>query len=364
MLGDVPVIDAVVHGFDFDQSNMLNMPPGRIHEQAHVAKSSSNPKYKEFVLDRERFEKKHTADELVSTCFAESYTDIAVYHTVRRIGLMNSGEWSPWDVGREMREKAGPERVLIMAGLSDPFDFERSKDELADMVENHGVIGLKLYPLDWDARAGHLREWLFNDEDLAFPLIDYAQSLGIKSIAVHKAMGAIIRAFGVADLEAAVMTFPDMDFEIVHAGWGFMEDTVILAQRKNVWLNLEGVASLLGTAPRRFAEILGKFLHRGGSEPNAENRILWATGALAVHPLPLQQLFWDFQMPEDLMEGYGYKQITEAQKRNILAGNFARKHGLDLETTIKAIPDDEYLRMQQSDDLVAPWSGIPQPAAS
>jgi hypothetical protein len=160
------------------------------------------------------------------------------------------------------------------------------------------------------------------------------------------------------------MAFPDMDFEIVHAGWGFMEDTVILAQRKNVWLNLEGVASLLGTAPRRFAEILGKFLHRGGSEPNAENRILWATGTLAVHPLPLQQLFWDFQMPEDLMEGYGYKQITEEQKRNILAGNFARKHGLDLNKAIEAIPDDEYKQRQQSGDLAAPWTGIPQPAAS
>ena len=69
------------------------------------------------------------------------------------------------------------------------------------------------------------------------------------------------------------------------------------------------VASLLGTAPRRFAEILGKFLHRGGSEPNAENRILWATGTLAVHPLPLQQLFWDFQMPEDLMDCYGYHDV-------------------------------------------------------
>jgi hypothetical protein len=69
-------------------------------------------------------------------------------------------------------------------------------------------------------------------------------------------------------------------------------------------------------------------------------------------------------MPADLMEGYGYHEVTEEQKRNILAGNFSRKHGLDLNGMVKAIPDDDYKRRQQSGDLAAPWSGIPQLAAS
>jgi len=69
-------------------------------------------------------------------------------------------------------------------------------------------------------------------------------------------------------------------------------------------------------------------------------------------------------MPADLIEGYGYHEVTEEQKRNILAGNFARKHGLDLDSLIKAIPDDDYKRRQQAGDLAAPWSAIPQPVAS
>jgi hypothetical protein len=362
MIGDIPVIDGVVHGFDFNQANMLNMPPGRIHAQAHLAKTPRQPKYARYILEQDRYERKHTAEEMVSCCFAESQTDIAVYHTVRRIGYMNVGEWSPWDVGLEMRERAGNERVLIMAGLTDPFDTKRSIDELDEMIEQHDVIGLKLYPYDWDARRQELRQFLLNDEDVAFPLIDHVRSRGLRSISVHKAIGSIIQCFGVTDVEAAVTTFPDMQFEIVHAGWAFMEDTAILAQRRNVWLNLEGTASLLGMAPRRFAEILGKFLHKGGGEPGAEDRIIWATGVMAVHPQPLLDLFLDFQMPEDLMEGYGYPEVTMDMKRKILAGNYARKIGRDLDSMIAAIPDDEYKDRQRSGNLAEPWSKVPMEA--
>ena len=101
-----------------------------------------------------------------------------------------------------------------------------------------------------------------------------------------------------------------------------------------------------------------------GAEPGAEDRILWATGPLAVHPLPLQQLFWDFKMPQDLIDGYGYHEVTEEHKRKIFAGNYCRKFGLDLDKTIAAIPDDQYQRMQQDNALAEPWSGIPYPAAS
>jgi predicted TIM-barrel fold metal-dependent hydrolase len=358
VLGDVPIIDAVIHGFDFDQSNMLNMPPGRIHAQAHLAKVSMAPEYQRYVMSEEQYEKKHTAEELVSACFAEAQTDIAVYHIVRRIGYMNSGEWSPLDVAVKMREIAGPERVRIMAGLSDPFDTERSKDELDQMIEEVGVCGLKFYPWDWDARKGKLRKFLLDDENLAYPLIEHLRSRGIKALAVHKAMGSIISAFGVSDLDQAVIDFPDMDFEIVHAGWAFMDDTAILAQHRNVYLNLEGTASLLSVAPRRFAEILGRFLQRGGGAPNAEDRILWATGVMAVHPRPLVEKFWEFQMPEDLVEGVGYPEVTDEMKRKILGGNYARKNGLDLDEAIAKIPNDEMRQRQNAGDYAQPWVAV------
>jgi hypothetical protein len=129
-----------------------------------------------------------------------------------------------------------------------------------------------------------------------------------------------------------------------------------------VYLNLEGTASLLGFAPRRFGEILGKFLNRGGGESGAEDRILWATGALAVHPQPLLELFWNYQIPQDLIDDYGYPELTREMKIKILGANYARKNGIDLDATVAAIPNDEVRQNQNAGRLAEPWSAMQTPA--
>ena len=43
--------------------------------------------------------------------------------------------------------------------------------------------------------------------------------------------------------------------------------------------------------------------------------------------------FWNFQLPQDLVEGYGYPQLTEQAKRKILGENLLRLHGMDVEAT-------------------------------
>jgi uncharacterized protein len=360
--GDVPVIDAVVHGFDWNPAN-INTQPGKLWQTSMAVTYRRTPQYHRYILESERAERKHTAKEMFSAEFLESETDIAVYHVVRRLGLMNQGEWSPLDVGLELRELAGAERVRIMAGLCDPFDTARSIDELDELIEAHGVVGLKLYPFDWDSRKRQMRELLFNDEDVIFPLIEHARKRGLKHVAVHKAFGHLVRAFGVGDLDPALSAFPDVQFEIVHGGWAFLDDTAILATRSNVWINLEGTSTPLATAPRKFGEILGRFLQTGSGVPNAENRIMWASGLMAVHPQPLLELFWNYQMPEDLVNDYGYPELTEELKRKILAENYARKFGLELSDLMGAIADDEVRRRQQSGKLAEPWSEVPHEPA-
>jgi hypothetical protein len=40
----------------------------------------------------------------------------------------------------------------------------------------------------------------------------------------------------------------------------------------------------------------------------------------------------DFQIPQDLCDGYGYPQLTDTAKRKILGENLLRLHGLDVDT--------------------------------
>lgn len=43
--------------------------------------------------------------------------------------------------------------------------------------------------------------------------------------------------------------------------------------------------------------------------------------------------FWNFEIPQDLVEGYGYPQLTEQAKRKILGENLLPLQGMDVEET-------------------------------
>jgi hypothetical protein len=41
----------------------------------------------------------------------------------------------------------------------------------------------------------------------------------------------------------------------------------------------------------------------------------------------------DFEIPQDLCDGYGFLQLTDQAKRKILGENLLRLHGMDVEQT-------------------------------
>lgn len=77
-------------------------------------------------------------------------------------------------------------------------------------------------------------------------------------------------------------------------------------------------------------------------------------------PRPGLEAFCEYLTPEDLLEERGLlapiEQISHDHKRNILAGNWARLHGLDIEATKKGIADDEFSRARRQDPKSQPWS--------
>jgi predicted TIM-barrel fold metal-dependent hydrolase len=74
-----------------------------------------------------------------------------------------------------------------------------------------------------------------------------------------------------------------------------------------------------------FAEILGKLLFWCG-----EDKIVYGSEAPIFHPQWALRAFMDFSIPQDLVDGYGYPQLTEVAKRKILGENLLRLHGLDV----------------------------------
>jgi hypothetical protein len=72
--------------------------------------------------------------------------------------------------------------------------------------------------------------------------------------------------------------------------------------------------------------------------------------------------FANFAMPADMIEGDGYPEVTPAMKADILGGNYARVHGLDLPAIAAAIGDDEVSRRRR-DGLAPPWSRLTVPVS-
>lgn len=61
-----------------------------------------------------------------------------------------------------------------------------------------------------------------------------------------------------------------------------------------------------------------------------QDKIIYGSETPIWHPQWALRAFWEFEIPKDLMEGYGYPQLTEQAKRKILGENLLRLHGMDV----------------------------------
>jgi hypothetical protein len=89
-----------------------------------------------------------------------------------------------------------------------------------------------------------------------------------------------------------------------------------------------------------------------------EDRILWASGAMFAHPQVVLEAFRDFEMPQDLVEGYGFPPLTEQAKRKMLGENYCRLHGLDVDELKKNVANDEWARQRHDAPSPEPWSTV------
>lgn len=344
---DVFVIDAVAHAYNVSKPNIRNRYGESLAGLIYGVHATWNAP--EFVLPPEIFTNDTPAEAVARTLFLESDTDMAVHHQLRLDSWFHDGL-----VGearnREIAAK-WPNRFISYIGV-DPTqpqdkylsDLKRLRDRLPS------AVGLKLYPHQMDP----YRFWRADDPKV-MKLFEEAQKLGLKVVAIHKALpnGNVPMApYKVDDLDIAVDAFPGLKFEIIHAGMAFLEETAwAVARYPNVYANLEVTSSLLYKAPGWFEEILAFLMFWGGPQ-----KVLWATGSVLAHPQPLLERFWNLKFSDATMHKYGLPQITDNDKKMILGGSYAAMMGLDIAKLRAAVADDEFAQARRARGRDAPWS--------
>jgi uncharacterized protein len=225
----------------------------------------------------------------------------------------------------------------------DPVFPEQALHSLEEQAEELRPVGLKLYPNSYT--ADRVVGWHMDDPEIAFPLFERALELGLKAIAIHKAipLGPVpMDHYRMDDIDAAAVAFPDLQFEVVHGGFAFIEKTAFqLARFPNVWVNLETTSNLAVAKPGAFERVIAGLIAHAGV--GALDRLMWASGASVLHPEPPLRWFWErFQFSQEMREREGLPEITEEIKRNILGLNYLRMHGLDAKALEKGIKGDEF----------------------
>ena len=343
MIEDTLVVDATVHAFNFQAHNfrqpfVADVTRGLYHWIFDQLHPQNDPRYHiSFDQFQNMFEKQPAVME--SALFRESAVDIAVYHGVPMYGFYGDGS-SPIDIAERIRAKY-PHRMFIYGGLS-PWEAD-APGKLDRLVDDHGVIGIKMYPVD--VVDGELKQVRL-DDDRMLAILERARSKGLRVVAIHKALplGPVtVDRYAVDDVAPAARAFPELRFEIVHGGFAFRKETADLLERfENVSVNLEAAPLYAVNFSSRFAEMLAPLLATG-----AHDRIFFSSGATGAHPQPCIEAFWKLEMPR------GYPRLTPEIKCGILGGNFIRHHGWDAEALKAACKADVF---GQKSERAEPWA--------
>jgi predicted TIM-barrel fold metal-dependent hydrolase len=338
MIKDVFVVDASAHSYNLREDNYAaDRYSQAVVDAFYGAHYGLSPVG--YRLPREQFARDWTLVETAKMLFVESDYDFACHHVIP-LNVFKDGGCSIAKA-REARER-WPGRFQVYAGV-DPMFPERALDDLEQQVEELKPVGLKLYPNSYSADG--VVGWLMDDPAIAFPIFQRALDLGIKVIAIHKAipLGPVpMEHYRMDDIDAAAAAFPDLQFEVVHGGFAFIEETAFqLARFPNVWVNLETTSNLAAAKPAAFERVMASLIAQAGEA--ALDRIMWASGCSVLHGEPPLQWFWErFQFSEEVREREGLPEITEEIKRKILGLNFLRMHGFDAKVLAKNVKGDEF----------------------
>jgi len=246
----------------------------------------------------------------------------------------------------EINEQAGSRR-MICHGLMSP-NMPKYQDEATRQVEKLKVDSWKMYT--GDGMAGK-RGWWMDDEKVAYPFYKFTQELGVKNLCIHKGLAVTLldeEYCRAQDVGKAVVDWPQLNFIIYHSAFPRVDDITDIKYVKPHITNLYGelgstfALNVVG-APERAAHVLGKLVTYLGPD-----YVIWGTDSLWWGSPQWQiEALRRFRIPDNLIEGYGYTQLTDEIKAKILGLNAARVWNIDVEASKKAIAEDKISQMKK-----------------
>jgi predicted TIM-barrel fold metal-dependent hydrolase len=216
------------------------------------------------------------------------------------------------------------------------------------------------------------KAWFLDDEKVAYPFWERTKALGIKNLCVHK--GLPLSAFNEKactplDLEKAAKDWPDLNFIVYHSGFrGFantwiasglgpkvqdpksndpqeipwISDIFRILKRnpdiKNIYFELGSTFNMTSMyAPAVCLHMLGQMMQVAGAD-----HVLWGTDSIwGGSPQSQIARLRGLKMQPELMDKYGYSELTPEIKNQIFGINAARLFGIDPAERRAAIKADK-----------------------
>lgn len=207
--------------------------------------------------------------------------------------------------------------------------------------------------------------WWMNDEKVAYPMLEKARALGVPRICVHKGLplGPVEDYNHPRDLIQAAKDFPDLSFFVYHSGFksaASIEETFARTGQipwtsefcrmkraeptiSNIYMELGSTfGQLVVTQLEICAHLLGEIIGAFGAD-----HVVWGTDSI-WYGTPQWQIeaFRRFQIPDRLIERYGYQPLTRDVKAKIFGLNAARIFGIDVNATRNELPSDYLSRIK------------------
>ncbi len=324
---DAFVFDCVCHVFNFDKRNAFGKPGEMFIDHLYAFHQVLTPPG-ERVLGPEEFLREWNIDEIARMVFEESGTDMIVAQPLPLTDLFYDG-LSQWEKCAAMAQKY-PDRAVFWGSVN-PLEGKKALDLMERQVKEYGAKAFKLYNVRYD--YGEPFPWRMDDRRIAYPIFEKALELGVTTIGVHKGVPLgpqPIESTQAWDMDGAAANFPDINFVIFHVGLPFIDEICWqLVRFPNLYASIAATLNFIVRAPRNFAENMGKLMFWCG-----EDKILYGGETPIWHPRWALDAFWNFEIPEDLVTGYGYPQLTTQAKKKILGGNLARLMGINVEEKV------------------------------
>ena len=127
------------------------------------------------------------------------------------------------------------------------------------------------------------------------------------------------------DLDAAADDFRDLNFIAYHSAWPYHGELAALKafkpQRNNLYCEIGSTfAATVTSRPLECAHVLGTLLRELGPD-----YVMWGTDSLLWgNPQWQIEAFRKFRIPDQLVEGHGYPQLTDEIKAKVFGLNAAR----------------------------------------